>query len=143
MKSIFAAAALFSGLAFTTVAHATPIMYQFSASRLGGAETGFFTFDAATNQASAISITAEFPNSGLNGLYTQAGPSTPPSKTPIIGYPRRGHHRRDKQRWRSGLGGFCRVGTFGRDNFLFGVALPPLAAARKSTVNSPDRPSRS
>ena len=32
MKSILAAAAVLSGLAFTTVAHATPIIYQFSAS---------------------------------------------------------------------------------------------------------------
>ena len=33
MKSILAAAALLGGLAFTTVAQATPIMYQFSATQ--------------------------------------------------------------------------------------------------------------
>jgi hypothetical protein len=83
MKSILAAAALLGGLAFTTVAQATPIMYQFSVSGAGVSETGFFTFDADTNQASAISITASgFSQTGVNGLYTEAGPITPPSQTP-------------------------------------------------------------
>ena len=84
MKSILAAAAaVLSGLAFTTVAHAMPITYQFSVSGAGVSETGFFTFDADTNQASAISITASgFSETGVNGLYTEAGPVTPPSQAP-------------------------------------------------------------
>ena len=78
-----AGAALFSGLAFSTTVHATPIMYQFSVTGTGVTETGFFTFDADTNQASAISITASgFSQAGVDGLYTEAGPSTPLSQPP-------------------------------------------------------------
>jgi hypothetical protein len=84
MKSGIFAAALLSGLAFGTAAQATPIMYQFSA--FGSVATGFFTFDAATDQASAISITVSgFGGGPLDGIYTQAGPITPLSTTPVFG----------------------------------------------------------
>jgi hypothetical protein len=87
MKSTLVATALLSGLAFATAAQATPIMYQFSATQSGYSATGSFTFDAATDQASAISITMSgFPSvlDFLNGVYTQAGPITPPSTTPFF-----------------------------------------------------------
>ena len=83
MKSIFGAAALLGGLAFATAAQATPIMYQFSATESGSSATGSFTFDAATDQASAISITIAGFGLGLDGLYTQAAAITPLSTTPI------------------------------------------------------------
>ena len=67
-------------------------MYQFSASSVitgGLTETGFFTFDAATNKESAISITvsgADFSGdaSAIDGVYTQVAPITPPSTEPIF-----------------------------------------------------------
>jgi hypothetical protein len=85
MKSGIFAAALLSGLAFGTTAQATPIMYQFSATNGAGfSAAGFFTFNAATNQESAISITISGAfSSGLNGVYTQAGPISPPPTTPL------------------------------------------------------------
>src|SRR5277367_2181521 len=93
MKSTLFAAALLGGLAFGTAAQATPIMYQFSApsGTAGGlTETGFFTFDAATNKESAISITvsgADFSGqaSAIDGVYTQVAPIMPPSTTPVFG----------------------------------------------------------
>ena len=93
MKSTLFAAALLGGLAFGTAAQATPIIYQFSApsGTAGGlTETGFFTFDAATNKESAISITvsgAIFSGeaSAIDGVYTQVAPITPPSTDPGFG----------------------------------------------------------
>jgi len=92
MKSLLSAAALLGGLAFGMAAQAAPIMYQFSASAGGLTETGFFTFDAATNKESAVSITvsgAAFSAdaSTIDGVYTQAGPTTPPSTDPFAGNP--------------------------------------------------------
>jgi hypothetical protein len=60
-------------------------MYQFSVTQGGSSATGSFTFDAATDQASAISITMAGLGLGLDGLYTQAAAITPPSTTPSFG----------------------------------------------------------
>ena len=66
MKSILAATALLGGLAFGTAAHADPITYQFDIDPLFvGEMAGTFTFNAATNQESNVSITiASNPDDG-------------------------------------------------------------------------------
>jgi hypothetical protein len=87
MKSILVAAAFLSALAVGTAAHATPITYQFNISPLffGGTMAGTFTFNAATNQESNVSITVATPFDGgaLNGVYSQVAPITPPAMTPL------------------------------------------------------------
>ena len=59
-------------------------MYSFSATDGGKSAAGSFTFDAMADQESAISITISGAGNGLDGVYTQAGPIMPPSRTPTF-----------------------------------------------------------
>jgi hypothetical protein len=85
MKWILAAAFL-GALIVGTAAHATPITYQFNIDPIGagGTMAGTFTFDAATDQESNVSITLATGSTfvGLNGVYSQVAPIAPPLTTP-------------------------------------------------------------
>jgi hypothetical protein len=91
MKSMIVTAALLGSLTFGTAANATPITYQFSINPLfdpvGGTMAGTFTFDAATDKESNVSITLASPFAGgvLSGVYSQVAPITPPATTPRFG----------------------------------------------------------
>ena len=87
MKSILAAAAVLSSLAFSTTAHATPITYQFNfniTAAGGGTMSGMFTFDAANNLESNVSITIAGGHSNglpIDTVFSQDLPIPPPPPT--------------------------------------------------------------
>jgi PEP-CTERM motif len=135
MKSITLAAALVSGLAFATAANATPIMYSFSASGIGA--TGFFTFDAATDQESAISITVSG-RGGSDGVYTQVGPITPPPTTPIFGTPATDIIVGTNGANEAWIGFAAPLGPSGGTIFVSGVGREQNEGARGSAVAVPE-----